>query len=54
MRFCKLTNDSKNKDINNINDPKRSTALVGSVKYLNGGLKPVSIRANLPLSSDVD
>ena len=33
---------------------KRSIALEWSVKYFKGGLKPVSWRANLTLSSDVD
>ena len=33
---------------------KRSTALERSVKYFTVGLKPVSLRANLTLSSDVD
>ena len=33
---------------------KRSIALEGSVKYFTGGLKPVSCRADLTLSSDVD
>ena len=33
---------------------KRSTALERSVKYFTGRLKPVSPRANLTLSSDVD
>ena len=33
---------------------KRSTALERSVKIFTGGLKPVSQRANLTLSSDVD
>ena len=33
---------------------KRSTTLERSVKKNYGGLKPVSLRANLTLSSDVD
>ena len=33
---------------------KSSTALERSVKYFTGGRKPVSLRANLTLSSDVD
>ena len=33
---------------------KRSTVLDRSVKYFTGGLKPVSLRTNLTLSSDVD
>ena len=33
---------------------ERSTALEWSVKYLTGGLKPISQCANLTLSSDVD
>ena len=32
----------------------RSTASERSVKYFTGGLKPVSWRTNLTLSSDVD
>ena len=33
---------------------KRSTALERSVKYLTGGLKPVSRSANLTLNKDLD
>ena len=33
---------------------KGSTALEQSVNYFTGGLKPISPRANLTLSSDVD
>ena len=40
---------NKNKMIN-----KTSTAVERSVKYFTGGLKPVSRRANLTFSSDVD
>ena len=32
---------------------QKSTALERSVKYFTGGLKPVSQRANLTLSSDL-
>ena len=41
-------------DRKNINDPQKKNALERSVKYLTGGLKPVSWRANLNLNSYVD